>query len=373
MSRLVPPRAVWLSFFLHTAVVAVALLLAEYIPSHDPLGFIDPDLPATPPFIGKFIRWDAQWYTYIAEHGYNDQTIVFFPVLPVLIRLVSHLGLSPGVSGFAVCNLCTFLSFWMMYRLFRLDCPESVTQRALLAYAVFPTAFFLNSIYTEAPFILCSLASVYFARTGRWWYAGLFAAAAALIRNLGLCLFFPLLYDYLHGDRRRRKSLAGMFPLLLAPLAVLAYIAYNYSLTGDPIAFVHSQKLWGRQFGWPWENIAANIRLMLTPGWPVVPGTILDSITVPLFLAGLAALTLNARFIIQESYLILGWLWLLIPLCSMTPAFPLYSLSRFVLIIFPFYLLVAQLPERGYRLFIVVSAGLLIVCTALFVNWFWIG
>ncbi|MDR3588356.1 MAG: mannosyltransferase family protein [Negativicutes bacterium] len=372
MSRLLPSRAVWLAFFLHCAVVGVALVLAQFLPQHETLGFVNPDLPAAPPLIENFIRWDAQWYTYIAEHGYTQQTIVFFPGLPALIRAVSYLGLNTAVAGFAVCNLCSFISFSLLYRLCRLDYPESVSRRALLAYAVLPTAFFLNSIYTEALFIVCSLASIYFARTGRWWWAGMFAAAATLTRNLGLCLIFPLLYEYMYG-RRPRKALPGAAFLLLAPLALFAYMAYNYSLTGDPIAFVHSQRLWGREFGWPWNNIAGNIRLIFSPDWTVVPGTILDSVTVPAFLAGLLTLTLSTRLVIQESYLILGWLWLLIPLFSSTPAFPLYSMSRFVLVIFPFYLFVAQLPRGSYRCYIAVSAILMLLCTALFVNWYWIG
>jgi hypothetical protein len=372
MSRLFPPKAVWLSFFIHSAIVVIALVLAEYLPYHEPLGFINSSLPATSPIVETFIRWDAHWYTYIAEHGYDSQTIVFFPGLPVLIRLVSYLGLGTGAAGFVICNLCAFFSFCLMYHLFRLDYPEQITQRALIAYAVVPTSFFLNSIYTEAPFIVFSLACVYFARTGRWRYAGMFAAAATLTRSLGICLFFLLLYEYWYGDRRKSSG-SPSAAILLAPMALSAFMAYNYSLTGDPFAFVHSQQLWGRQFGFPWENIAGNIRLIFTPGWPVVPGIILDSFTVLTSLAGLLALTLSARFRVWKAYLILGWLWLIVPLFSMTPEFPLYSLSRFVLIIFPLYLFAAQLPGRVYYGYVLISSALMALCTALFVNWFWLG
>jgi len=354
-------------------MIVTALVLAEYIPHHEPLGFINSELPAVPPGVDKFIRWDAHWYTFIAEHGYDKQTIVFFPVLPALIRLTTYLGFSTGAAGFVICNLCTFMSFLVMYHLFRLDYPERITRQALCAYAVVPTSFFLNSIYTEAPFMVFSLASVYFARTGRWWYAGIFAASAALTRSLGICLFFLLLYEYWSGDNRKSKGLGAVVALLLAPLALLAFMIFNYLLTGDLIAFVHSQQLWGRQFGLPWENIAGNIRLIFTPGWPVVPGTILDSIIVLTSLAGLMTLTLSARYRVRRAYLILGWLWFLAPLFSMTPQFPLYSLSRFALIIFPLYLFIAQLPRVGYWCYILISSALMVLCTALFVNWFWLG
>lgn len=91
---------IWFAFFAHASVILVAAILAEYLPPHPPLGFINPLLDTAPPFIEKFIRWDAHWYTYVAAAGYTEQSIVFFPLIIILIRAANFLGLSITVAGF---------------------------------------------------------------------------------------------------------------------------------------------------------------------------------------------------------------------------------------------------------------------------------
>jgi hypothetical protein len=35
-----------------------------------PGGFVNPLLSPEPPLVEKFIKWDAHWYTYVAQQGY---------------------------------------------------------------------------------------------------------------------------------------------------------------------------------------------------------------------------------------------------------------------------------------------------------------
>jgi len=335
-------------------------------------GFINSRLPETYPLVERFIRWDAHWYTYIAQQGYDQLSIVFFPMLIMWIRLVApFFNFDYGLSGFVVCNIFSVLCFFLLYALFRLDFSATVADKALLAFAVMPSSVFLNSIYTEPLFLTFSLACVYFARTGRWWRAGLCAAMATLTRNLGIFLICLMAWEYWEQGGRGKGRPARMALAMALPLLAFAgFVYYNYWLLGRPLAFVEMQTAWGREFSPPWVNIWRGA-LLVGQGAGTAP--VLDLFLVLLTLAGLVAMTFRRTLPIPQSYLIIGWLWFLVPLCSTAAWMPLYSMARFVLVIFPLYLYVAQLQHSRYRSLIMLGAVATAICSVLFTNWFWLG
>lgn len=364
-------KTVGLAFLLHTIAVFVAVLYSDQIPPHPVTGFLNPTLPASYPVVEKLIRWDAHWYTYMAEYGYTSQTIVFFPAIVVLIKAFTYLGLNYAMAGFVVANLFTAISYYLLYRIALLDYSEESTRRVLLAFAVMPTSFFLNSIYTEPIFLTFAFGCIWSARRGCWWYAGLFAALTTLTRNIGIMLVgFMILEMWL---QRKKVAPFSILSLLAAPTALLAFSGFNYYLVGDPLAFVHAQQRWGRIYGLPWNNIQNNIDLVVHKWSEIEPGVILDLGLVAFVLLALIVLTLFSRFKIRTSYLVVGWLWLAIPLFSTSLPFPLYSLARFVIVVFPLYFFIAQLPRPLFYTYLLGGTLLLMYCTALFVNWYWIG
>lgn len=363
----------WRPFFLHSALVLASAWAAAYLPAHIPAGFVNPYLAAAPPLPASFIRWDAHWYTYIAAQGYDDKSVVFFPALIFLIRSVAAPGIDYAAAGLVVCNSFAFFSFVAMYAAFRRDFPPLLVNRALYAYAVMPTSVFLNSIYTEPLFITFALASLFFARREQWWPAGVCAALATLTRNLGVCLFFGLAYEYWFSSRHRTATFRSILALALAPCVLAGFMAYNLLSFGDPLMFVHSQQAWGRSFGWPVDNFVRNLGHMAVLLPNTQAGIALDSFLVLSGFVGLSAATISRRYAIPASYLLVGWLWFLIPLFSTSSFLPLYSMSRFMLVVFPLYLVFAHMPRVLFGCFFVVNTLLLSLCTILFVNWYWIG
>lgn len=364
---------IWRPFLLHSFIVLFSAWLATNLPAHIPAGFVNPFLADVPPLAAPLIKWDAHWYTYIAAQGYDGKSVVFFPVLVVLIRAVAGLGLNHAVAGLLVCNLFAILSFGMMHAAFHRDFPARTADRALLAYAVMPTSFFLNSVYTEPLFLTFSLACVYYARQGEWWPAGIFAALATLTRNLGVCLFFFVAYELYLNRKGAGRPAGELLSPFLAPITLLGYMAYNALSFGDALAFVHSQQAWGRSFGWPADNYIRNLGL-LGVLWPnTQAGIALDAFLVLGGLAGLGAATFSRRRPVPTSYLLVGWLWFLIPLFSTSSFLPLYSMSRFLLVVFPLYIVFAGMPKAIFVGFLAINALLLSLCTILFVNWYWVG
>lgn len=368
-----PSKTVWLAFLVHTIMIAIAYLLADTLPSRPPAGFVDQSLYPMSPALEKLVKWDAHWYTYVAGHGYDIKSIVFFPLIIVFIKLLSCLNLHAAFAGLLLCNVFAFLSFWIMDVTFRIDFSPEQVRRSLLAYALMPTSLFLNSIYTEPLFITFSLLCIYFARKRQWWYGGIAGIFATLTRNLGIFLFIFLLYEFFTGKSCRNRSFSTIIPLFLPPVALLGFMLYNLYAVGDPLAFITSQQSWGRHFDLPWRNIAANIPLTFSDNPYSQPGLALDTFLVTGSLTGLLQLSLVPRFKIPASYLVIGWLWFLIPLCSTAPGAPLYSMSRFILPLFPLYLFFGQLPGRLFYSWLLLSGSVLLLCTALFMNWYWIG
>ncbi|MDF2876477.1 MAG: hypothetical protein K0R22_3160 [Sporomusa sp.] len=366
-------NAVLTAYSLHTGLIAIAFFLTNVFPNRPPAGFINESLVPLGPIIGQLIKWDAHWYTYIAQHGYDAQSVVFFPAIIICMKMLAYLGLSYGMAGLLACNLFAFLSFRIMYLTFKLDFSEKVVHRALIAYSVMPTSFFINSIYTESLFLVFSLSCVYYARQSKWMLAGVYGALSALTRNLGVFLFFYLLYEYKQAKKPQANAPKAIIPLFFPPLALLAYMGFNQYIADNPLAFLHSQHEWGRYFNSPFDNFSNNIGLTLNTNPYIQPGASLDTFMVVLAVAGLSLLSFSANFRSRQTYLLIGWLWLAIPLMSTSAWLPLYSASRFVLIIFPLYLFLAQLRDAWYYSYLAVSAVVLCICAALFMNWHWVG
>ncbi|HWR41700.1 mannosyltransferase family protein [Sporomusa sp.] len=366
-------KMVAITFCFHTLLVVAALFLIDALPSREVAGFLNPSAGGTPPIVEKFIKWDAHWYTYIAEHGYDIQSVVFFPLTILLIKALAGIGLGYVTAGFVVCNLFTLISYYVMAKTFLLDFPESETQRALFAYATLPTSFFLNSVYTEPVFIVFSFACIYCVRTKSWWWAGLFAALAALTRNLGILLTVVLLCEFVRHYFKKRKLKLSMLSLFFPVLALGAFCAYNNSMFGDPLAFINSQQSWGRRFGLPWDNIWNDICLIYS-GVPIVEiGIYLDILLAAMAFIALVFVSTVPKYRIPWPYVLIGWLWFLVPLFSTSPIYPLYSMARFVLVVFPLYLFFARLPKVVFYCLICVNAVGLLLSTALFINWCWLG
>jgi len=366
---------VLLYFLLHTVIVFGAAIIVGDSMMLKPGGFVNTLLPKTYIIVEKFIKWDAHWYTYVAQQGYDSLSIVFFPMLIYFIKITAGLfNFDYGLAGFFICNVFSLICFFLMYALFQLDFSRTISARALLVFAVMPTSIFLHSIYTEALFLTFSLACAYYARTGKWWRAGLFGSMATLTRNMGVFLVCLIIYEFWDQYKKERPSQRFskycVLAIALPALALLGFIIYNYWLLGDPLAFVSSQKAWGREFSPPWINIGNGFIQVLHGAKLAV---VLDLLIVVLGIIGLLSMTFLPGLNIPKSYLVISWIWLLIPLCSTSPWMPLYSMSRFVLVIFPLYLFIAQIPACLFRIFILSSALGMALCSIWFTNWHWVS
>jgi hypothetical protein len=232
-------------------------------------------------------RWDAGWYLGIASDGYSSRAlggynVAFFPLFPMLMRAGGILlGTPTGTSsvfgappaarmlaaGVIIALAAFFAALVYLYRLAREDLNADQSRASLLLLASYPFAVFFSAPYTESLFLLTAVATFFHFRRGHAVPAALWGFAAGLTRPNGCLLSVPLVLMLLgalwaplrrgavRSDGDGRLTLSRTVALIGAAampgLAMLAYSAFVWSLTGRPFGWVEVQAGWGRAYGVP--------------------------------------------------------------------------------------------------------------------------
>jgi hypothetical protein len=419
---LIPPRlsssertalaTAWRAFWISRAIVWAAGMAAGLILGAfpDQVSRLDPYW-LTAPFEDGFAnlvvapaaRFDASWYLEIAQHGYDfSPRAAFFPLYPALVALGAELSGAPLVAGLVLSCVFSIAGLYLVYRLVALDYGDRAASAATWIMACFPTALTLSALYTEGLFLLLSVGSIYAARRGTWWLAGVAGALAAATRSAGVLLLVPLALLYFYGPRADRPpARAGarwrpryrpgreLIWLAAIPAGLIGYLAYLGITYGDPLAPFTVQSEWTRIFA-PLAGIPLGLFAALRGIFELLPelglpeggpeyGAIpeLDAIRD---LALLAFLALAAFLLVEAGRRRLPAAYRAHVICSLTlplsvPALdqPLMSLPRFMLVLFPLWIVLALWAlERGVmRRILAANLVLLAVASGLFSSWIW--
>jgi Dolichyl-phosphate-mannose-protein mannosyltransferase len=362
-------------------------LAATYLPGADPAG--DPLEP--PGFLNYWAHWDGAWYSEIATQGYGvraPESTAFFPLYPLFVKFGSSLAGGPAVWGVVISLLCTAFALFFVYRIAENLYGVRAARASTLALAFFPTAFFLNAVYTEALFLALTSGAVWAARVrGNLLLAGMFGAFAAATRNLGVLLLIPLFFEWVH--RRQALGLRGLAWLVLVPAGLVAYAAFLRQRFGDPLVFARQQSAyWERELTGPlttlgraWHDAGEGMKYVLDPstlflGAPAGPSLEASNTLNLVFLIFFLLVMLVGFVVLPPDLSIYTSLIVLLPVLTPAPEFPLMSLPRFVLGAFPVFLVLGYLLSRS-RLalvsYLVLCGGLGVALTAMFTTWRWVA
>jgi hypothetical protein len=140
-----------------------------------------------------------------------------------------------------------------------------VADRSVLLFVFFPASFVLSMAYTEALFITVAGLCL-FAISRRWWItASMCAVVGSLTRSFGLVLIAGVGVAVIREVLRDRK-LRPLLALALAPLGLVAWLAYAKWMTGTPLAFLEAEKFWGdSHFVWFTTPIRALLTVLTDP------------------------------------------------------------------------------------------------------------
>jgi len=325
-----------------------------------------------------FTRWDSKWYFSILKGGYQPSAdlrtvysnLAYFPLYPYLVKSVGWLGVSlPDglyiLLGLLLSNLFFLASAALLYRLI-IRSPgfdADGAQRALILLILFPVSFFFSAFYPESLFLFLTLLGFTFALEEKWAWTGICAALVVVTKPTGIIPVIALGWLYMEKKQWRLQAIRlSILWFLLAPLALFLHFYHLYLISGHPFAFIDAMTAWGgiqpATYWNPFQNLT---------------GAGLDVFKVDLVLMIL--------FLVASAYSI--WKWpvkaygvyaLLMILLAVSEGL-LVSMSRYLLVCFPVFVLLGQ-KLRGGKWFDLTAAACLalqVIYFAGWVNYYWIA
>jgi hypothetical protein len=368
--------------------LGAGVLATSYLPPADPAG--DPLEP--PGFLSYWAHWDGAWYSQIAVEGYGEMaapaSTAFFPLYPMLVRLGTVWGGGPVLWGVLISLVATPFALFFLYRIAERLHDIRAARAATLALAFFPTAFFLNAVYSEALFLALATGAVWAALVRRnLLLAGVFGALAAATRNLGVILVLPLFLEWLR--HRREFGPSALAGIALVPAGFLAYAGFLWARFGDPLVSARQQEEhWGRELANPFATLREacqaardGTKYLLDPGTlflsPSATPTLEASNALNLaVLALFLILLVIGLFVLPRGLSLYALVVVLLPLLTPAPSLPLMSLPRLLLGAFPIFLVLGYLLSRSRPalvLYLLLSTGTGVALTVLFTTWRWVA
>jgi hypothetical protein len=341
-------------------------------------------ITAKGPTVGQWLdiwaRWDGDIYVSIAQGGYSTLfQAAYFPMYPLLERVLAPLmGGNPLVAGLFISNAACLVAYALLRVLVEREYDREIARRTLLYLVIFPYAFFLVAAYTEALFLALCLGTFLALRGHRWKLAGVLAALATITRPVGILLLVPMVYEYgsswyrSAGEKYLQLKAGDILALALPLLALVGFdlvLAQHYGIL-VPASAAESH-LWGRRLSWPWEGI-------LWAGSSVLQGPFIVGLFIAmdiawaLVLMPLSLATLwpygSLRFragswrrlpLAYGLYTVANALLILATPLNGHNQYALDSIERYMLVVFPLFLLIALWGEPWLQHLIVALSVML--------------
>jgi hypothetical protein len=345
--------------------------------------------------IDVWARWDSVFFLQVAKHGYDHTvaaTKAFFPLYPAVVGALGRVLFGHYVvAGVLVSLACALGAFLLLYRIAEVRMGADGAQRTLLYLAVFPMSLFLQAVYSESLYLLLVLAAFVFAERGQWTRAGLLAGLALLTRSTAVALLPALaVLAWRSPQRRRAFAWLGLAPLLFALYPLLLWLQ-----VGDALAFQDAEGLWKRHLspagplGGLWDGLRAGwagVEQLVSGShthayWTAVSGidpmrAAIENLEGLAFLVLFIGLTVVAWRRFGAPYGLFAACSLAVPLSVPSQSWPLQSMPRFGLVVFPLFLALAALGGGRPRLhagIVAVSALLLGVAVVQWALWQWVA
>lgn len=314
----------------------------------------------------SILHYDSEHYVFIADHGYDvEWRVAFFPLYPLLARVISAVTQSGTYTALMIISwasaiaLSVALYYWIQLELQRLKTPKrkQIAIKTIVMIALFPTSFFLACAYTESLFMLLTVLSLICYRKQKYWLSGIFAALTTATRVTGVILIVFYAVEYFTTPKSQRSH-KGLIPLALAPVGLLAFMAYQALAFGSPLTFLTAQQHWFRFYGDPILSLVRTTSIEFL------------AVYYPFFFAALYATyrTLGASYAAMS----------VTPFMLSVTSGSMVSFNRYLLVAFPLFLgaiifYSPKLPRIVKIIIGVASFALLLLNIFCFYNLIWVA
>jgi hypothetical protein len=333
--------------------------------------------------LGVWVRWDAVHHLNLARLGYfqaSEGDSVFFPLFPALTRLASLLtGGDYTIAGLVISTLACVAALALLYMLAETYYGTLPAKWAIVVLAAFPTAVFLVAPYSESLFLSLTLAAFLAARKRRWWLAGVMGFLAGLTRPNGMIIsaaFMLLALQEWREDRPRllgRRSVSMLGGISLPLIGGLAFLAWRSANGFPPISQI-LEEYSGLVMADPLTGLTTAITQWLRVH--DLPTT-LDVASALGFIALIAFMVMRPRWRRAEWITFAAANMLLFLSKRSFVASSLQSMSRYVLVLFPVFIVVGDWLSSRSRwtrlLYTVLSGAMLILLSVAYSLWLFVG
>lgn len=362
-------RVIFVLWFFLTGVLF--LLGPQVIPENRRFAYKEQMANALTPLWNR-ANFDGIHYLSIARNNYRPNEEGFFPLYPLIVHLLSFSTRQELLVALAI-SLTTFiLALYFMRKLFQKDAGVHTSNLAVALILVFPTSFFFGTSYTGSLFLLLSVLAFYFAVDKKWLPASIATSLAMVTRPLGIILAIAIFVEWFVQNEKEKQS---KLPFLVIPIGFLVYFFHQWITHHDPILFLNLRQRFGLNSGFkiilPYQVIYRYSRMLLSvkPNNPAYFTIFLEAATAFLFVI---ATILGYLKKVRLSYLVYIALGILTPSLTGT----LVSVPRFAILLFPAFLILAQvLNGKTFLKFIylAISLFMLVVANLLFAAGYWVA
>jgi hypothetical protein len=281
------------------------------------------------------------------------------------------LGGQSLVAGILIANIAFLLGLVALYRLMISETADDQAATWVVIFlASFPTAFFLLAAYTEALFLLGAILTLFSVRQKHWWQAGLWGTVVALTRLPGALIIVPVAYaawEAWRSDHDRRGSFAVMLILIGAAIFPL-YVWWGMNLPPWTPLLTQNARYVGN-LTLPGINLIAAVQHMFAGQY--VLADLLDLCFTVLFLICVVPVWRKLPRVYGLYYVTLMLLYLI----RAGGESPLLSMTRYVLVLFPAFMVWGQWYQHGVFRRVVLYTSWLgwLFVAAQFAMWGWVG
>ena len=241
-------KSLIVTIFLRIILHFLSLFSIKNIPFKPSFPYWDTTLTKLGPrWFWLWASFDGPHYIRIVTDGYKHTlTQAFFPIYPLLIKSFNFITSNSIISGLIISHISLIGFIYFFLKLGELDYKKIKIWQAFLFFILFPTSFYLFSVYTESLFLFLTAASFYFARKKNFLLAVLLTGIVTATKIIGIFLIPAILWEYYSLHKKNKKKLFKIIPYgLMAASGIISYLYFLQNKFNDTLIFVRSQPGFG--------------------------------------------------------------------------------------------------------------------------------